>query len=110
MLTNEYYIGVPEIIRGPNIRDPSQYRGLVYGRFLPPRDLFLPVIPCRINRKLYFTLCNVCALTGSSRCDHEDDERAITSIVTTEELALAREHGYRVLELFEVRVGSALFV
>lgn len=99
----EFYCGIPEIIR-KDFKDPSEYKGLLYGHFIATkRDLFLPVLPCRENDKLYFTLCAACAKSKSAGpCTHTEDERAITTIVTTEEFQLARRHGYECLELFEV--------
>lgn len=105
MLTNTYYVGVPEIIRN-KFEDLSNYRGLIYGRFLcTDRSLFIPCLPSRENGKLFFANCSTCCREkNKTACQHTDSERAITTIVTTEEWQMAAKRGYVVHELFEVDI------
>ncbi|CAL1264770.1 unnamed protein product, partial [Larinioides sclopetarius] len=47
-------------------------------KILPPRGLYLPVLPFRCNGKLMFPLCRTCAETlNQSSCHHSDEERNI---------------------------------
>ena len=41
------------------------YFGLIKAKILPPRGLFLPVLPIKINNKLMFPLCHTCAMNES---------------------------------------------
>ena len=55
-----YPAGHPEIITS-NFGDyaPGKYFGLVKCSVLPPRRLYFPLLPARINKKLVFTLCSM---------------------------------------------------
>lgn len=126
----DFYIGVPTIYRN-NFKDVSEYRGLIYARFLcTDKKLFLPVLPVRISvddgsskaaTKLVrmriargpavsiafpfqvFCCCFKCAQIGNTNelCDHSENERSFESVVTTEEVAVAIARGYRILEIYE---------
>ena len=72
-----------------------------------PRGLYHPVLPVRLkcgkSDKLLFPLCRTCAITQQQeKCDHTNDERAFTGTWCSNEIALALEKGYRILEIFEV--------
>nr|XP_042912254.1 uncharacterized protein LOC122272523 [Parasteatoda tepidariorum] len=70
---------------------------------LPPRKLFLPVLPYRSNKKLMFPLCRTCVETlQQSPCIHSDVEREITGTWVTEEVKLALKKGYELKEIHEV--------
>ena len=85
--------------------------GLVFCRVLPPRDLFHPVLPCRIKSptssscKLMFVLCRKCAEEANfqlNSCVHTDEERAIEGVWTSAEVTLALQEKYTILCVFEV--------
>ena len=70
---------------------------------LPPRDLYLPVLPYRHNNKLYFPLCRTCTeLHSSEECQHDEEDRYLSETWVTTELEEAIAHGYVVVELYEI--------
>ncbi len=71
-------------------------------KLLPPKNLYIPVIPARINNKLVFPLCNKCALEYSSNCNHTDNERAIIGEWVTLEIYQALRLGYKLEYIYEV--------
>jgi len=46
-------------------------------RLIPPKKLYIPIIPARINGKLMFPLCFKCASESNTNCTHSDNERAL---------------------------------
>ncbi|KAJ1528161.1 hypothetical protein ONE63_008074 [Megalurothrips usitatus] len=58
-LRGEYCFGHPEIYmeNDPNMPKMADWYGMVKCTVLPPRDLFIPVLPYKINEKLMFPLC-----------------------------------------------------
>ena len=53
--------GIPEVIMDPQSTDISTYFGLIQARIRPPRGLYHPCHPMRLNGKLFFPLCVKCA-------------------------------------------------
>ena len=99
-----YPVGHPTILMTPSLKKLQQgeYFGVAKAKILPPRGLYHPILPSKINNKLMFTLCQSCAETTSSRCQHNEAERALAGVWCTPEIDVAVEHGYRILEVFEV--------
>ena len=98
----EYWIGHPEVFR-ENFGKVADYKGLIYCRVLPPKDQFWPVLPFKAQGKLVFALCGSCAKElRQGVCDHSDEERVLEGVWTTDELTMAEETGYVILEIFEV--------
>ncbi|XP_032235990.1 uncharacterized protein LOC116617401 [Nematostella vectensis] len=98
-----YPKGHPQVITcdfGP----VTEYKGLLKVRVLPPRDLYFPVLPMRINDKLMFVCCPRCAEEERQDrgCDHTDNDRTAVGTWTHVELAKALEKGYRVFKVYEV--------
>lgn len=99
--TKRYPVGHPVIILNDfgsfdDICD--RYFGLMKCSILPPRNLYVPVLPGKYgsDNKLIFTLCHTCAnLRTSKRCKHTDEQRTITGTWFTEEIKLALEMGYQ---------------
>ena len=92
-------LGHPDVYYGDSI--PSKVTGLVRVKILPPRDLFHPVLPVRINKKLMFPLCKTCAeQCVQTPCTHTDEERAITGTWVTLEVEKAVEMNYIILESY----------
>ncbi|XP_020298587.1 uncharacterized protein LOC109862847, partial [Pseudomyrmex gracilis] len=81
--TGAFPIGHPKILVGqkecasligamPGV-DISAVEGLVRCRVLPPRNLFHPVLPYRVQGKLLFALCRSCCENFSqTQCLHEN--------------------------------------
>ena len=78
----------------------KNFFGFVYCRVLPPRDLFIPVLPFKTEDRLLFGLCCTCmTLKQSDPCSHTDAERAIDGCFTSVELTAALECGYQLLDV-----------
>lgn len=104
MVSRPYPVGHPKVIVG-NFKELDEYFGLVKCRVLPPKDLYLPVLPmhCGPHKKLVFPLCRSCAESfQTAPCRHSDDERALLGTWFTEEVKLAVSKGYRVLRTYSV--------
>lgn len=92
-------MGHPEIIT-QDFKNIEEYFGIVKCIVVPPRGLFLPVLPYRCNKKLMFPLCRLCAETSrQDSCDYSEDQRQLTGTWVTEELKLAIKKGYIVKEV-----------
>ena len=98
----EFPSGHPQIIKEFNNTIIDDYNGLIYCVVLPPTNLFIPILPIRINGKLFFPLCYSCASNTSYNCNHSIDERAIIGCWVSIELKKAIEYGYKILRIFEV--------
>ena len=96
-----YPIGHP-IIQTENFENVEKYFGLIYCRILPPRNLFFPVLPSRINGKLVFTLCNQCAILQRNECVHDDEQRCLEGTWVSVEILEALKHGYKINKIFVV--------
>ncbi|XP_074645851.1 uncharacterized protein LOC141902110 [Tubulanus polymorphus] len=98
-----YPIGHPTIVT-ENFRDIENYYGLIKCKVLPPRGLYLPVLPYRSGGKLTFPLCRTCANESNQRekCYHSDDERSITGTWVTLEVQKAVKLGYKLLDIYEI--------
>lgn len=96
-------IGHPKIIPVPGQYYPGTYFGFVKCTVLPPRDLYLPVLPVRSMNRLLFPICCVCAdARQTSICLHSDAERALTGTWITPEVDRAIEKGYKIIKTYEV--------
>ncbi|GIY64707.1 probable DNA polymerase [Caerostris extrusa] len=97
-----YPIGHPEIIT-KDFKDVDSYFGLILCRVIPPRALYLPVLPYRCQGKLMFPLCRTCTENiQQTICTHSDEERALTGTWVSEEVKLAKRKGYIIAEIYEV--------
>ena len=82
-----------------------QKEGLIKCTVLPPTRLYHPVLPYRCDNKLLFCLCRSCATQQNfeGECPHSTAaERALTGTWVMDEVRLAVQKGYKVLEIFEV--------
>ena len=100
--TGKFPIGHPKRITAFENTDISKYEGLVFCVILPPRDLFLPLLPSRIKNKLFFTLCYKCAQENSYFCDHSTEERSLCGVWTTLEIKKSIDMGYKIIRIFEI--------
>lgn len=72
-------------------------------KVLPPRNLYRPVLPTKLNNKLMFILCRSCGKTqNQGNCDNESDERSLVGTWTIGEICKAIEKGYVVLDMYEL--------
>lgn len=121
LYSSKFPIGHPQIIT-ENIQELSldtfPYFGFICCSIIPPEALNIPVLPTRVNDKLYFTLCSACAENGDEKkgqfdCHHSNKQRAVQGTWTTAELYLALEKGYKFLKIYCVyhfdQYDSSLF-
>ncbi|XP_074596429.1 uncharacterized protein LOC141857628 [Brevipalpus obovatus] len=100
--TKSYPVGHPHVINENFDSSLKSYFGFVKCRILPPVDLYIPILPTRISKKLVFTLCKTCAESCTETCAHNEKDRSLVGTWTTVELQAALVHGYRILDIFEV--------
>lgn len=94
-------IGHPSYIT-ENFGPIESYYGLVKCVVLPPRKLYVPVLPANFNGKLVFSLCRTCAEGQIRVCVHSESERTITGTWCTPEIHMAINKGYKIVEIHEV--------
>ena len=100
--TGKIPVGHPEIIT-ENFKDLDMYEGPIKCKVLPPKGLFHPVLPCKMNGKLLFHLCKSCAEAQDQMpCIHTDTERSLVGTWVTDELKKAARLGYQVIEIYEI--------
>ena len=110
MKNRSYPVGKPTIILKnelPSIEDfvkdgSAKYFGLVKAQILAPQEMLVPVLPKSIDAKLMFALCQKCAETMADECIHNELQRSWTGTYVSEELFLAIDRGYRILNLMEI--------
>jgi G:T-mismatch repair DNA endonuclease (very short patch repair protein) len=101
-------VGHPVIHAGDACRDTEamlQKEGLIKCKVLPPTRLYHPVLPYRCHNKLLFCLCRACAVEQNFKdeCPHETvEERALTGTWVIDEVRMAVQKGYIVVEIFEI--------
>ncbi len=81
----EFPIGHPTLIT-ENFQSIENYFGLVKCSIIPPRKLHIPVLPVKVDGKLYFPLCFTCAKLKLTQCLHNDNERELTGTWATLEV------------------------
>jgi hypothetical protein len=100
--TGKIPLGHPNIIT-ENFDGLDNYEGLVKCKVLPPKGLFQPVLPSKMNGKLLFHLCRTCAETQQQDvCTHTDSERAFVGTWVIDEVQKAVTLGYKVEHIYEV--------
>jgi hypothetical protein len=82
-------------------------KGLLKVRIIPPKDLLIPVIPIRCDKRMLFCLCFRCALLFKKKntktdhkCTHTEKERAFTTTITSIELSEALKQNYVVTRFY----------
>lgn len=99
-----YPVGHPTCLVGPILDGYTidNLEGLVRCTVVPPRNLFIPLLPAKINKKLVFTLCRVCAENKQTTlCNHTERQRALTGCWVSFELQKAKQIGYKILQIHE---------
>jgi len=102
----KFPVGHPVIHVGDASRDIEaclRMEGLIKCSIVPPDKLYHSVLPYRCSNKLMFCLCRTCVYTSSAECTHtEDEDRALTGTWILDEVRLAVEKRYSILEINEV--------
>lgn len=100
--TGKVPVGHPVIVT-ENFEPLEKYEGLVKCKVIPPRGLFHPVLPSRVNGKHISHLCMTCADNGQQTpCKHTDEERSFIGTWVTDEVKVAISRGYNVEKVYEV--------
>jgi len=79
--------------------------GLIKCKIVPPMHLYHPVLPYRYDKKLLFCLCRTCVQehNATNECQHRGDaERCLQGTWVIDEIRLAVDKGYKILEILEV--------
>lgn len=98
-------VGVPKVLIGDDLngRTPENIEGIIKCKILPPKKLFHPVLPIKMHSKLLFILCYTCAKEkNQTPCKHSNEERCFTGTYVADELRLAIQKGYQIIEMYEV--------
>jgi hypothetical protein len=102
LANRQFPLGHPEVITC-DFEGVENYFGFVSCKVLPPKQLYLPVLPLSIDGKLMFPLCRTCAKDQfNGDCPHGDEDRSFTGTFTTWELFKANEKGYETIEIYEI--------
>lgn len=96
--TGKEPLGHPAIIT-ENFDPAENYDGLMKCKILAPRDLYIPVLSCKISRKLMFGLCRTCTEENCvDLCNHDEEERAFIGTWVTDEIKKAVEISKRFMK------------
>ncbi|GAB0097539.1 DNA-directed DNA polymerase [Sergentomyia squamirostris] len=100
----KYFVGHPTILTSfENPEEIINLDGIAKIDILPPRELYIPVLPYKCNNRLLFPLCSRCAqMTNMDRCTHSEDERSLIGTWSLDEIRLAVEYGYKIRKAFIV--------
>ncbi len=93
------YINPPEF--------DQNWFGIIKCKVLPPQNLYIPVLPVKVNtgkaEKLIFHLCLKCSKQNiQEECSHTPVERQFVGTWSTVEVHKAVEVGYEIKEIYEV--------
>ena len=95
-------ISNPRIITD-NFKSIENYFGIAKIKILPPRNLYHPVLPYRVNKKLHFPLCHTCVTAQNQlTCACTDEKRALLGTWCTPEILKSVSLGYKVIQIYEV--------
>jgi len=79
--------------------------GLIKGSIVPPEILYHPDFSFRCKNILMFCLCRTCVLTSSTsdECGHTENQKGALPVTwVMDEVWLAVEKGYWILEFYEL--------
>ena len=100
----KYMVGHCKVITDiPRDTEISDYFGMAHVTILPPRKLLHPVLPVKMNKKLVFPLCQLCAHEqNQAKCTHSDKQRELVGTWCTPELEEAEKQGYIIKKIHEI--------
>ena len=72
---------------------------------LPPKQLFIPTLPVKINRKLLFPLCTQCAKEKQTKnYKHDEQQRSINVTWCISKLRQAVKDGYKIKNVSQLLI------
>ena len=97
-------LGYPDIIINPNNLNIKDYFGLIQADIVVNSSCYIPTIPYRVDKKLYFPICRTCLKNKQcTTCNHSDSEKYLRGTWWSDELIFALEHKQiTVLKIHEV--------
>ncbi|KAJ8981044.1 hypothetical protein NQ317_018016 [Molorchus minor] len=100
----KFPIGHPKVYVGEECpKDIAGVEGVVKCKILPPRDLYHPVLPVKMNNKLMFVLCRTCGeQTSQDDCNHTEEERRLTGTWVSDEILKAIDKEYEIKKVYEI--------
>src|SRR5437773_2009150 len=77
LYSKEFPVGHPKVIREDFDLNPGAYFGFIKAAIIPPKQLYFPILPSKINGRTVFVLCNTCAEESHNEfCKHNPNQRA----------------------------------
>ena len=101
----KFPVGHPEVFVGEacNNLNLTTIDGLIKCTILPPKDLYHPVLPQKMNNKLMFVLCKTCGeQMNLGECEHTDEERSLQGTWVLDEVLQAVKKGYKIVHTQEI--------
>lgn len=101
----KFPVGHPKIHVGENecASRGLHVDGLLKCKILPPTNLYHPILPVKLHEKLMFLLCKTCGENlNAEDCSHSVEERALTGTWTMDEIRVAVDNGYKMIERYEL--------
>jgi hypothetical protein len=99
----KFPLGHPEIITHDFDMSMKSYFGIAHVKIVPPKNLYVPVLPYRTREKLIFPLCKACVDSENmGDCNHSEGERSLTGVWCTPEIMTALDSGYKLVKIYEV--------
>ena len=100
----EYPIGFPEILENFDSLDISNYWGLIKCDILVDQNIYIPPIPYRYKKRLFFPKCYTCLkVRTNDTCDHSEKDRFLRGTWFIKELEQAIQlKQISILRIFEV--------
>lgn len=98
-------VGHPKIVVGSECMAVDLYKihGVIKCKILPNSEAFHPVLPLKLHNKLFFPVCYSCCLELNQEvCNHSEDQRAIVGTWVVDEVVMAIEMGYVIVEIYEI--------
>jgi hypothetical protein len=123
LIASEFPASKPKTLIAPTIKkmvgpgNQLLYRGIISALVLPSTDIpYVGLLPVRLKRRrskvmeVFYPLCAQCARDGvhgchkMHPCTHSEGKRALRGCWTSLELQFALNHGYQILEVYQVRI------
>ena len=128
LISAEFPASKPKTLVAPTVQkligphNQLLYRGIISALVLPSLNVpYVGLLPVRLRRRLskatevFYPLCAQCARNGvhgcfrMHPCAHSETKRALRGCWTSLELQFALNHGYQILEVYQVGAVFSLY-